>query len=64
MALRKKVSDGCEKIIEDFFEGGGQVVIYDANNGLRKTRQALAEKFDKLGVHVIMLGMYLEVSFL
>ncbi|KAL4079403.1 6-phosphofructo-2-kinase-domain-containing protein [Scleroderma citrinum] len=55
MALRKKVSDGCENLIWDFFEGGGQVVIYDANNGLRKNRQAIAEKFDKLGIHVIML---------
>ncbi|KAI6107590.1 6-phosphofructo-2-kinase-domain-containing protein [Pisolithus croceorrhizus] len=57
LALRKKVSDGCENMIWEFFEGGGQVVIYDANNGLRKNRQALAEKFDKLGIHVIMLGI-------
>jgi len=31
--LRKKVSASCEQLIWDFFEGGGQVVIYDANNG-------------------------------
>lgn len=55
MALRKMVSDGCEKLIEDFFESGGQVVIYDANNGSRTTRQALAEKYDKQGIHVIIL---------
>ncbi|KAH7886847.1 6-phosphofructo-2-kinase-domain-containing protein [Phlebopus sp. FC_14] len=55
MALRKMVSDGCERQIWSFFEGGGQVVIYDANNGTRKNRQALAEKFDKAGIHVIML---------
>jgi 6-phosphofructo-2-kinase/fructose-2,6-biphosphatase 4 len=55
MALRKMVSDGCEKLIEDFFEAGGQVVIYDANNGSRTTRQALAEKYDKQGIHVIIL---------
>lgn len=54
--LRKKVSDGCEKLIWDFFEGGGQVVIYDANNGTRKQRHTLAEKFDKAGIHVVMLG--------
>ncbi|TFK64254.1 bifunctional 6-phosphofructo-2-kinase/fructose-2,6-bisphosphate 2-phosphatase [Pluteus cervinus] len=53
--LRKKVSLGCEKLIWDFFEQGGQVVIYDANNGRKATRQALAEKFDKAGIHVIML---------
>ncbi|KAL4071426.1 histidine phosphatase superfamily [Scleroderma yunnanense] len=62
MALRKKVSDGCENLIWDFFEGGGQVVIYDANNGLRKNRQAIAEKFDKLGIHVIMLGMSIQMG--
>ncbi|KAK0482211.1 bifunctional 6-phosphofructo-2-kinase/fructose-2,6-bisphosphate 2-phosphatase [Armillaria novae-zelandiae] len=55
IALRKKVSDGCEKLIWDFFETG-QVVIYDANNGSRAARQALAEKFDKAGVHVVILG--------
>jgi hypothetical protein len=32
------------------------VVIYDANNGTRARRQALAEKFDKEGIHVVMLG--------
>ncbi|KAG9313554.1 bifunctional 6-phosphofructo-2-kinase fructose-2,6-bisphosphate 2-phosphatase [Chiua virens] len=55
IALRQKVSDGCEKLIWDFFEQGGQVVVYDANNGSQKARQALAEKFDKEGIHVIML---------
>ncbi|KAG6902166.1 hypothetical protein C0995_003640 [Termitomyces sp. Mi166 len=53
--LRKKVSTGCEQLIWDFFEGGGQVVIYDANNGSKATRQALAEKFDKAGIHVVLL---------
>ncbi|KAJ7274582.1 6-phosphofructo-2-kinase-domain-containing protein [Mycena haematopus] len=54
-ALRIKVSSGCEKTIWDYFGDGGQVVIYDANNGTRAARHALAEKFDKAGVHVIML---------
>ncbi|KAH0578291.1 hypothetical protein H2248_003917 [Termitomyces sp. 'cryptogamus'] len=53
--LRKKVSTGCEQLIWEFFEGGGQVVIYDANNGSKATRQALAEKFDKAGIHVVLL---------
>jgi 6-phosphofructo-2-kinase / fructose-2,6-biphosphatase 4 len=42
-------------MIWDFFETG-QVVIYDANNGTREARHTLAEKFDKAGIHVIMLG--------
>lgn len=48
---------GCERQIWDFFEKGGQVVIYDANNGTRKARQELAEKFDKAGIHVVLLGI-------
>jgi len=54
-ALRQKVSLGCEKLIWNYFEGGGQVVIYDANNGTRDARQRLAEKFDKAGIHVVIL---------
>lgn len=57
--LRKQISLGCEKLVWDFFESGGQVVIYDANNGRRAQRQALAEKFDKAGIHVVMLGAFL-----
>ena len=56
LKLRKMVADGCEKLIWRFFDGGGQVVIYDANNGARSQRQAIAEKFDKKGIHVIYLG--------
>ncbi|KAJ7211247.1 6-phosphofructo-2-kinase-domain-containing protein [Mycena pura] len=53
--LGLKVSTACEKLISDFFAEGGQVVIYDANNGTRAARQTLASKFDKAGVHVILL---------
>ncbi|KAL4249477.1 Bifunctional 6-phosphofructo-2-kinase/fructose-2,6-bisphosphate 2-phosphatase [Abortiporus biennis] len=55
VALRQKVSDGCEQLIWEFFDSGGQVVIYDANNGTRERRNTLAEKFDKAGIHVVML---------
>jgi 6-phosphofructo-2-kinase/fructose-2,6-biphosphatase 4 len=60
ITLRKKVSDGCEKLIWDYFASGGQVVIYDANNGKREVRQRLAEKFDAAGIHVIFLGKNLS----
>lgn len=56
LALRKKIQDGCEQLIWDFFNSGGQVIIYDANNGTRERRHTLAEKFDKEGIHVVMLG--------
>ncbi|KAK7681362.1 hypothetical protein QCA50_015453 [Cerrena zonata] len=55
LALRKKIQDGCEQLIWDFFNSGGQVIIYDANNGTRERRHTLAEKFDKEGIHVVML---------
>ncbi|KAM5531236.1 hypothetical protein V8D89_015102 [Ganoderma adspersum] len=55
IALREKVMEGCEQIIWDFFNSGGQVVIYDANNGTALRRNAVAEKFDKAGIHVVML---------
>lgn len=56
MALRQKIAAGCEQLIWDFFNTGGQVIIYDANNGSHAARQTLAEKFDQAGVHVIFLG--------
>lgn len=55
VALRERVQTGCEQMIWEFFNGGGQVVIYDANNGTQAQRQRLAEKFDKDGIHVVML---------
>ncbi|KAI0078320.1 bifunctional 6-phosphofructo-2-kinase/fructose-2,6-bisphosphate 2-phosphatase [Panus rudis PR-1116 ss-1] len=55
MQLRQRIQDGCEQLIWDFFNSGGQVVIYDANNGRVELRQKLAEKFDPAGIHVIFL---------
>lgn len=41
----------------DFFTvQGGQVVIYDANNGSVAERKSTLEKFGNKGVHVIYLG--------
>ncbi len=62
MQLRQKIADGCEQLIWDFFNAGGQVIIYDANNGTRDNRQRLAEKFDKAGVHVVFLGRSYSLS--
>jgi 6-phosphofructo-2-kinase/fructose-2,6-biphosphatase 4 len=55
-ALRARVLESCEQLIWDYFDDGGQVVIYDANNGTRDARNTLATKFDAKGIHVIMLG--------
>lgn len=55
--LRRKIKDGVEAQVWDFFERqGGQVVIYDANNGDKQSRRELMEKFEARGVHVIFLG--------
>ena len=56
IALRQAVANGCEKLIWNFFNSGGQVVIYDANNGTRAQRQVMAEKFSSANIHVIFLG--------
>ncbi|KAJ3568262.1 hypothetical protein NP233_g5828 [Leucocoprinus birnbaumii] len=58
--LRKSVAEGCEQLIWDFFDSGGQVVIYDANNGTRAAREALAAKFDKKGIHIIFLESWCD----
>ncbi|KAI0090387.1 bifunctional 6-phosphofructo-2-kinase/fructose-2,6-bisphosphate 2-phosphatase [Irpex rosettiformis] len=53
--LRQKILEGCEQLIWDFFNSGGQVVIYDANNGTREKRQEIAEKADKKKIHIVFL---------
>lgn len=62
-ALRLKIKTGLEQQALDFFQKeGGQVVIYDANNGVRKTRYELRAKFEALGIHVVFLGESVSVS--
>lgn len=57
IALRDKIKDGLEEQIWDFFDRqGGQVVIYDANNGSREARKEVMDEFGSKGVHVIFLG--------
>lgn len=45
-----------ELILNFFFVEGGQIVIYDANNGSAKHRRNTLKKFEERGVHVIFLG--------
>lgn len=57
--LRRRIKEELEDEIMDFFTvQGGQVVIYDANNGNVKARKECLEKFEAKGVHVIFLGAY------
>lgn len=56
MSLREKILIGCEQLIWDFFNSGGQVVVYDANNGTQEKRREIAEKADKQGIHIVFLG--------
>ncbi|OXL11107.1 6-phosphofructo-2-kinase/fructose-2,6-bisphosphatase, partial [Cryptococcus neoformans Gb118] len=55
-ALRRRIKAELEDQIMDFFTvQGGQVVIYDANNGSVAERKSTLEKFGNKGVHVIYL---------
>lgn len=55
--MRDKIKFGLEAQIWDFFDRqGGQVVIYDANNGSREARKEVMDEFGSKGVHVIFLG--------
>ncbi len=55
--MRRRIKDGCEQLILDFYsKEKGQVAIYDANNATKISRQTLTEKFEKEGVHTIFLG--------
>ncbi|CED82427.1 cytoplasm protein [Phaffia rhodozyma] len=54
--LRDRIKLGLEQQALDFFQKeGGQVVIYDANNGVRKTRYELWKRFNEAGIKVIFL---------
>ncbi|PWN32882.1 6PF2K-domain-containing protein [Meira miltonrushii] len=55
-ALRKHVLDEFDKQVVDYFTvQGGQVVIYDANNGLLARRAAIREKYGGMGIHVMFI---------
>lgn len=55
-ALRKRILDEFDDtVIDFFFNQGGQVVVYDANNSIQSRRYAIREKYGKLGVHVMFL---------
>ena len=58
--LRQKTLQGCEQLIWDFFNSGGQVVIYDANNGTKEKRQEIAEKAEKMKIHIVFLGTSIQ----
>lgn len=56
-ALRRRIKAELEDQILDYYTNqGGQVVIYDANNGNVANRKECYQKFESKGVHVIFLG--------
>ncbi|KAE8214205.1 hypothetical protein CF327_g2397 [Tilletia walkeri] len=54
-ALRQSIQNGFDETVADFFNLGGQVVIYDANNSTQKRRYAIRERFGKMGVSVMFM---------
>lgn len=57
--LRAKILEEFDQQVVDFFlKEGGQVIIYDANNGTQKRRADIREKFGGMGVHVMFLGEF------
>lgn len=59
-ALRARILEEFDqKVVDFFYKEGGQVIMYDANNGTLKRRADIREKFGKMGVHVMFLGKYI-----
>lgn len=54
-ALRVQILEEFDETVRAYFAAGGQVVLYDANNGQEKVRQALRDKFEPEGVSVMFL---------
>ncbi|CAD6887072.1 unnamed protein product [Tilletia controversa] len=54
-ALRQSIQNGFDQTVADFFNFGGQVVIYDANNSTQKRRYGIRERFGKMGVSVMFM---------
>ncbi|CAH7665754.1 cytoplasm protein [Phakopsora pachyrhizi] len=53
--LRENVKKSLLRLVGDFFQHGGQVAIYDANNGTRAARQQLRQEFEPRGVHLMFI---------
>lgn len=55
-ALRGRILEEFDQqVVDFFFKEGGQVIVYDANNGTLKRRADIREKYGKMGVHVMFL---------
>jgi len=53
--MRDNIRRSLLRMVDDFFHHGGQVAIYDANNGTRAGRQQLRQEFEAKGVHVMFI---------
>ncbi|POW04939.1 hypothetical protein PSTT_10016 [Puccinia striiformis] len=52
---RDNIKRSLLRLVDDFFHHGGQVAVYDANNGTRAGRQQLRQEFEAKGVHVMFI---------
>ncbi|WFD31679.1 hypothetical protein MSPP1_002718 [Malassezia sp. CBS 17886] len=53
--MRDRVKRQLEQQIAEFFDNGGQVAIYDANNSNRRERRTISAHFAKLSIQVMFI---------
>lgn len=60
--MRQKVTEHLEAQIEDFFEHGGQVAVYDAYNSNQERRAAIQQRFKARNVQFMFIGTYIWLT--
>lgn len=57
-AKKKQVQAQVKHQIEEFFEQGGQVAVYDANNSNQKQRDEIRKHFSERKVQIMFIGAW------
>lgn len=54
--MRQQVTNQLEDNIVKFFDDGGQVAVYDANNSTEERRRQIRERFEARNVQLLHIG--------